>query len=323
MGVRLFFVLSGFLITGILLRCRDLVEEEGFSGAVTLRQFYIRRFLRIFPLFYVVLVTAAALDIETVRETLGWHAAYLSNVYFFGIERFEGPTSHFWSLAVEEQFYLLWPMIIMTIRRRWLGTVIAALVAVGPLFRLTMWLTDAHADFANILLPGCLDALGAGALLAVSGDSRSGALLREEQLRRASLIFGLPMFVTLVWIRMLDRDPWLVYPLFDFAIAVMALWLVAAAARGFGGRLRRVLEWRPLLYIGKISYGVYVYHLFVVKGLSALLPPGILIRGFVLGGITVAIASVSWHLLEEPLNGLKRHFPYRAGVERHTGAEAV
>lgn len=107
-GVQLFFVLSGFLITGILLRCRTSVARLS-----ALRAFYVRRILRIFPLFYCVLLLAYVLNIEPVRETVFWHLPYLSNFYFFSIGRWDGDISHFWSLAVEEQFYLFWPAIVM------------------------------------------------------------------------------------------------------------------------------------------------------------------------------------------------------------------
>lgn len=119
MGVRLFFVLSGFLITGILLQCRRLAETGGQSSLFTLRRFYIRRFLRIFPLFYLVLLVSAVINLQGFRDGLWWHAAYLSNVYFAAGGN-AGATIHFWSLSVEEQFYLIWPWLILYVPRAWL-----------------------------------------------------------------------------------------------------------------------------------------------------------------------------------------------------------
>ena len=109
LGVWLFFVLSGFLITGILLRSRDQVDYGGYQGRFVLRQFYARRILRIFPLYYSVLLLAATIDLGDVRDTIFWHLAYLSN-YLFATQQYWGAvTAHFWSLSVEEQFYILWP----------------------------------------------------------------------------------------------------------------------------------------------------------------------------------------------------------------------
>ena len=110
-AVQLFFVLSGYLITGILLDAR----EQADRGAA-LTTFYIRRALRIFPAYYVALTLAASLNVN-VYDAWPWHAAYLSNVRIALDGKWPGPVSHFWSLSVEEQFYLLWPMIVLFARR--------------------------------------------------------------------------------------------------------------------------------------------------------------------------------------------------------------
>jgi len=106
-GVRLFFVLSGFLITGILTASRD--RPTGLA----LRTFYARRFLRIVRLCYFALFVAFVFNISVVRSTLGWHLAYLTNVLIYARGAWRGAVSHFWSLAVEEQFYLVWPWLML------------------------------------------------------------------------------------------------------------------------------------------------------------------------------------------------------------------
>jgi len=107
-GVPLFFVLSGFLISSILIQCRHY-GDPWFA----MRAFYARRFLRIFPLFYSIIVAAYVLNLAPMRETVLWHVSYLSNFYFFFHQGWNGNVSHFWSLAVEEQFYLFWPAIVL------------------------------------------------------------------------------------------------------------------------------------------------------------------------------------------------------------------
>jgi peptidoglycan/LPS O-acetylase OafA/YrhL len=118
MGVRLFFVLSGFLITGILLKSRELLDSGEQRPSFALGRFYIRRFLRIFPLYYAVLLAAWLLRLWGTRGEMGWHLAYLTNVDLFLRGRWWGDISHFWSLAVEEQFYLVWPLVILLAPRR-------------------------------------------------------------------------------------------------------------------------------------------------------------------------------------------------------------
>lgn len=103
-GVLLFFVISGFLITGILLDAR---ATNGPTRGI-LTAFYARRFLRIFPIYYAVLFVAFVLGFQNVRAEIGWLLTYLSN-WYFASRGFTGPASHLWSLAVEEQFYLFWP----------------------------------------------------------------------------------------------------------------------------------------------------------------------------------------------------------------------
>ena len=131
-GVRLFFVLSGFLITGILLRCRD-DRPDGSPGDrwFSLRQFYIRRFLRIFPLYYFVVTCAVILNYGCARSLLPWLLTYTLNVQL-AISGEWNEFSHFWSLAVEEHFYLAWPWVVLFVPRRWVGSAAVLLVLTGP-----------------------------------------------------------------------------------------------------------------------------------------------------------------------------------------------
>src|SRR6188474_573227 len=113
-GVQLFFVLSGFLITGILLRSRP--TDHGVPLSNALRVFYARRFLRIFPLYYGVLVLCLLLGAGTIYQTWPWHFSYVTNFYYWRYghgDEVSDPFLHFWSLSVEEQFYLMWPLIVL------------------------------------------------------------------------------------------------------------------------------------------------------------------------------------------------------------------
>ena len=113
MGVKVFFVLSGFLITGILLDARGQADQSGVGRTAVLKNFYARRFLRIFPLFYATLALTFLLGVPTVRQFIWWLMFYLGNVLLALHGQWLSGIAHFWSLAVEEQFYLVWPVLIL------------------------------------------------------------------------------------------------------------------------------------------------------------------------------------------------------------------
>lgn len=136
-GVQLFFVLSGFLITGILLDSVSRVRDHGSSIREELKTFYLRRFLRIFPVYYLVLAVTALLGVPTVTEYFGWHALYLTNFLVIELGKLPNPSGVFWSLAVEEQFNLLWPAIVLLTPRRTLVPIMAALILLAIVFRAT------------------------------------------------------------------------------------------------------------------------------------------------------------------------------------------
>jgi len=326
-GVRVFFVLSGFLITGILLRTRvDAGDERGSRGR-SLRRFYIRRVLRIFPLYYFALAIAWKCRLAGVRPAIGWHLAYLSNVRFF-LEnaatpgRWGGPIAHFWSLAVEEQFYLFWPWVIFFAPRRWLPGITLGLVALGPAFRYIVARATGN-DIPSALLPGSIDALALGAYLAMAAlpELRSHPWVRPvgRTVLGSGLVLLAACFAAEHW------NIWWDFRMasFDLAAALLGMWLVARAAHGMEGPVGDALAWTPVRYLGTISYGIYVYHLMLpdvfAKVLQRIGHPDLLASlGFhtlpylaFYGAATVAVAALSWHCLEAPINRLKDRFEYR------------
>jgi peptidoglycan/LPS O-acetylase OafA/YrhL len=307
-GVQLFFVLSGFLITGILLAAGHATT----SRRRTLGAFYGRRFLRIFPAYYSVLLITVLIGIPEVRHGIAWHAAYLSNVRAARLGFWEGPVSHLWSLSVEEQFYLCWPLLVLCVPRIALPTVLAGAVLVGPLTRYALFISTGNVVTTLVLMPSNLDPLALGAGLALVWD-RAGAAARRYMGWIALLSGGM------LWIASMHVPAAFGIALGPLATSLVFVWLVHGAAMGFGGLTKRLLEWRPLVYLGTISYGMYLYHNFVAAGIWRAqqatnvwlrLPP----RGFGLvvyvSVITVLLASASWRVLERPLNDLKVHFRY-------------
>jgi peptidoglycan/LPS O-acetylase OafA/YrhL len=306
MGVLLFFVISGFLITGILLRCRSLAPP-GFS----LRAFYARRALRIFPLYYLVLAVTFALNVEGVREMFVWHASYLSNFYFFLRDDWNGYTSHFWTLAVEEQFYLCWPLLMLLLPENRLALATSLLIGIGIASHFLLPILFPERQLVLTLPSFAFPALGSGALLALAavGKVRPFASL---------CAIGVPAFVVFQVLRSAGLSASVTRPARDLAFIVVATWLVGTAATGFRGPVGRILSWSPLTYLGRISYGIYLLHHLATPTLQAVgqwLQAEWLLHGpwkyAARAALTVGAASLSWACFEGPLNRLKDRFPYR------------
>jgi peptidoglycan/LPS O-acetylase OafA/YrhL len=308
-GVRLFFVLSGFLITRILLRARDLVPAGGVARQF--RVFYARRALRIFPAFYAVIALSWLIGVPDVREGLGWHLLYLSNVRFVLIDDWPAVSAPWWSLSVEEQFYLVWPALMLLLPRRALRPTMLAVIALGPLSRWAMVASGAP-TLAQWTLPvAMLDSLGIGALLAY--DAMAGApagegmrlprWLRLAALPSACLVLlgvAMPTFASLDAARLSFT-----------ALAIVFAWMVGRAARGWTGAAGSVMSWRPLVFLGRISYGIYLYHtvalwLLAQRGGQMRLRYAVALYTIA----TIVAAMASWYLLERPINSLKRFVPY-------------
>jgi peptidoglycan/LPS O-acetylase OafA/YrhL/thiol-disulfide isomerase/thioredoxin len=317
-GVTLFFVLSGFLITGILLKCRTYVDRDGQSVLFTLRQFYARRFLRIFPVYYLALALLWIMHDKGVRAELGWHLAYLTNirmamnarVHYFPHWSIE----HFWSLAVEEQFYLVWPCVVLLVSRRTLLWTVCAMVCAGPALRFAALGLHQHQSIIVTLPFFWLDALGLGSLLAVASDPEFAMSHLLPLARKAALLAGLAAIGFAFYLEHLHRHFSLMYAVYYLGYALVFVWLVSRAAEGFAGIMGRVMSFKPLLWIGTISYGIYVFHyilrVYTIHGLKPIHSQ--LLYAAVLAVASIALAACSFYFFEAPINRLKRHFSYRA-----------
>jgi peptidoglycan/LPS O-acetylase OafA/YrhL len=301
LGVRLFFVLSGYLITGMLLEARD-------RGTSPLRNFYARRALRLLPAFYALLGACLLVDTGGIRAVGPWHALYASNI-LFALQGDYVPwyTAAWWTLAVEEHFYLLWPLVIMTGPRRWLPWICLAALPLALGWRGAVeWMAEDY--FPNLLLPASLDALAGGSLLALL--ARDGSRwLRWVGLAGCLSALGWAVLVAL-------GQTWTWWA--PVAQVPMFVAIVHYAGRGIGGWVGRILASPPALYGGRISYGIYLYHLPVWYGLTVLLGPDFIPSGWALFTVgtlvSVCVAALSWHLLEAPCNKLKHRFPFPSRV---------
>jgi peptidoglycan/LPS O-acetylase OafA/YrhL len=303
-AVWLFFVLSGFLITGILVEARDRAAAVGEPMRRVWGAFWVRRALRIFPLYYAALAVALACGFEGVRREWPWFAAYLVNLRPAIVGEAVPSLGHFWSLAVEEQFYLLWPPLCLWLPRDRLALVATAAVVAAPIWRIAMARAGLNSTAIDFATPCCLDGLCLGALAAIRRPPPGWMA-----------VAGLLAALSPVWPPHVPG-----WALQRTGLALAACWLVGRAATGFGGIAGRILGSRPFRYVGRISYGVYVihamipgvaawsrYHLGTSLGCPA--ERGSALFLYVLA-VTLVLASLSWSVFEGPLNDLKRFFPY-------------
>jgi peptidoglycan/LPS O-acetylase OafA/YrhL len=303
-GVDLFFVLSGFLITGILL------DTKGGPGY--LRSFYGRRVVRILPVYY---LTLAILTITVGVPHAPWFWGYAVNLLIARENSFAvaaNGTSHLWTLAIEEQFYLVWPAIVMACRPRTLLRVCIGLATLAFLLRVRLVHSNGMTPVVTMYTFTLtrIDGLAFGAIVSVMLRHYRDALER----------WALPVFVLSGAIVLELVAVFHGFPSFSPIIAMIgygALDLSFAGGIGLvalGSRGTKWLEARVLTSTGKYSYGLYVYHWPLCAAARRVFVASSLLQalGFatVVGALTVAVAVLSWHVWERPWLSLKRFMPY-------------
>jgi peptidoglycan/LPS O-acetylase OafA/YrhL len=326
-GVDLFFVLSGFLITGIL------YDAKGGPGYF--RSFYARRSLRIFPLYYltlfvffIVLPRLAPADpsLDALAHEAGWYWAYLVNLRV-ALLRWSpvGLLEHFWSLSVEEQFYLVWPWLVYALRRRPL--MVFCCLSFGAALLVRLGLVQAgRPEAAYVLTPARFDTLAAGAFVALAARGPRDMARLQRWAPWAAAAAALGLVILIGWRGGLEAEVRAVqlvgYPLLAL---LSAAFLGLTLTRPPTSLLRRALASRSLRFFGQYSYALYVIHHPLVLylrawglGVSAWprlfgsqLPAQL---GFIVLGtlLTVLAALLTWHVVEAPFLRLKRLFPYRS-----------
>ena len=322
-GVTLFFSLSGFLITGILF---DTLGSDNYF-----RTFYGRRILRIFPVYYGLLLLLLVL---TPILHLDWQGqayrlwTYTTNLPFTN-EWSANPAPflnfrHFWSLAVEEQFYLLWPFLVFWLRG-WSKILTVALTGAFLALVFRTLLVVFHLTPQNHSLPFCMDALLLGAALSLAVRSK----YRDRTLR-----MGVPVFLAAAAITLWQaiRDPNLRWEssifLTTIGLSIIAVGCTALVAASLvpGSITQRFFSLRFLRFFGTYSYGLYVYHYSVDAALTNRLRIWLELHGAskmsaILGAaipvalISIVLAVLSYQLYEKHFLTMKRLFPYRKKVE--------
>lgn len=311
-GVTLFFLLSGFLITQILLQNRKDNELNGRNNFFSIKQFYIRRTLRIFPVYYVTLFILWLFNVQSIRDKIMWFILYASNIYFYEYQKFDGPLSHLWTLAVEEQFYIIWPFIILFTPSKYLFKTIITVTVFGIFFSpLSLYFSDSvfySTDFLDFLTPSCMDSFGLGAILAYYRVYKNDKFIFIG--KNFHIILSAVILMILVNFFTENIFAKLFY---NFNISVLSLFLISRAAAGFKGITGKILDNRVLIYLGKISYGLYLFHNFIPliwKSLNLPVINNVSIRFIIYFMVLTALATLSWFILEKPVNSLKKKFSY-------------
>lgn len=317
-GVDLFFVLSGFLITGILL---DSKQQPHYF-----RNFYARRALRILPLYYGMLVAALVLlplvsqgassIFAEARDRQAWLWLFGTNVLQAKIGGWPfGCFDHFWSLAVEGHFYFVWPLVIFLTNHR---TAIAACIAVVLLSCATRiaWLLAGGNDVApEVFTLFRADALAMGALLAVLAKQPSGLMRWKSWSQYGFWMLGLALVVLAIGNRRLLTIP-------DTLFAAFFTCLISAAVVAPAGTVTSAF-WNAnwLRFFGKYSYAMYVFQYPLIPILAPILSVELLTNDLgnasvaraayivLMTAITTAVAFASWHLYEKHFLSLKSLFP--------------
>ena len=322
MGVDLFFVLSGYLITGILLRT---VDDPHYY-----RNFIVRRALRIFPLYYVCLAlfTAAAWlgggqqwsDMQ--KWGLGWFVVYLGNVRT-ALHGFPPVFSFIplWSLQIEEQFYVLYPLVVLLLSRQNLRRFLVGCVVTAPLLRVFLVLFVTGSSGARyVLMPCRMDALALGGLVAILARCEPARWPSRAQVRSAALIAGFAALAVyaFAWRSQPAESPFhpltssLGYSLNGIAFAS----LLAIVVLSPSPVLAAVLRWRPFTYTGEIAYGLYLLHgpaawmgrKLVMATIGVEVAPHSAAAVPITFLASYLAAGLSWRYFESPVLALKDRF---------------
>ena len=326
-GVDLFFVLSGFLITGILL---DTKGNRGYF-----RNFYARRALRIFPLYYGFLfvwfvITPRVFDLAPTgpygsgSDRQLWFWTYLSN-YLSVVKGAIVPhgLNHFWTLAIEEQFYLVWPALVLLVSPKRLRTICLLILPAGLLFRLWLMTTEYAHTGGYVLTPARVGTLAVGAWLAAA--IREPALRKRLERLAPKVFFGsviLLVAINFPDFRLQGYDPVMQtigFPL--LAILSASILVIAMDSQRRKAWHQKLLRRWELRFFGKYSYGMYVLHLPVIVAFEAIgfsiaafpktghsdIPAAVVFTSIALG-VTTVLAYASWHLYEKQFLRLKKRF---------------
>lgn len=311
-GLYFFLALTGFLITRSLLRERDRGDSSAERWrSRAFKDFQTRRALRILIPCYVAMLFGLLVGAPDLRSHPLWYFTHLVNFHIAYLPEWPSGTSHYWTLAIQQQFYLCWPLLIFLAPRRWLGPLMIGIALIAPLSRFVLGQYFPEVIHPGAITSSALDYLAIGSLLALL--LARGIAPTDRRIRLAAWIC-LPLYLILY---VSDESGHSIPVLRHFQqtfLSISIVGLIAATLAGLPAPLGRVLNHSSLQHIGKISYGLYLFHTTVPLAIGFLLPflwpPGsgngmLVLRLLVFALSSWGIAWLSWRYLEQPLARIK------------------
>ncbi len=313
-GVDLFFIISGFLITKILIESKLSIDEGKQPLSHVLKAFYWRRILRIFPIYYLTLAFLYLINLQNTTEVFAWLVSYTTNIWISLDKPYIGSFNHLWSLAVEEQFYLIWPFLILFTSRKSFPVLIVLTIASSVIFKFSYYLIYGWSDAINNFTLSGADSLGLGALIAYLFIFKRNVL---QNINKAWYL----LVISFVLFLFFDTRPFpndllgavggnTIFSIFGFFV------VAKASEEKFTGIARVVLENPVSRHLGKISYGIYLYHFFMPDlynwlslDLHMFSPDSAFRKAFYVIAV-IAISELSWYLVEKPILKYKDRFKY-------------
>ncbi len=284
------------------------------------KNFYIRRTLRIFPIYYLVLIIFGILNDPAIKQDGIYYFTYTSNYLFYSEQFFPGRLSHLWSLAVEEQFYLLWPWLMILINKRLLPYLIAVFLIIGVS---SNYIFTGKGWWVEIFTPSCFDAFAIGGFLSYLINYRHDVIAAIQPKFKWIFSGVLALFL-------LDVFKYSFLPARSVHALLAIVIIYYCLFKRNNKVLNYVLDNKWLMKMGKVSYGMYLYHLFIPelwiwinKKVNTwdidlfynnampveIKPIWLFIQQF---AFLLLICVLSWKLIEKPINSLKRKFEYKS-----------
>jgi peptidoglycan/LPS O-acetylase OafA/YrhL len=333
LGVTMFFVLSGFLITRILIQSKLKDDHTGRSHWFSVKQFIIRRSIRIFPIYFLAIFVLYALDIPPVRDTILWSLTYTTNIYIATRQTWMGTIDHLWSLAVEEQYYLIFPYLILFLPIKNYLKILSGMILLSVILRLVLFFNGNPWMVQYVLMPTCLDSFGLGGILAYFFTFQKETTFKEICSAKYLIMSLLILVLFFILSRQYQISSTQVHHFGNLVVerfigSIFCFFLIAKAVNGYDGLMKWLLENPLVSFLGRISYGLYLYHNFVynffhtpqsslilrslykIQRIIPSMTQNVTFELLYFFGITAFLATLSWYLIEKPVNNLKKYFTY-------------
>lgn len=293
----IFFLLSGYLIT------RSLLGRKQEPGQMF--SYHARRLTRLLPALYLMLGLGWLIGLEEFQQDLPWHAGLLSNIFMAFSNDWAGGLSHLWSLAVQEQFYLLWPLVLL-LPARFLPGILIGLYVGAAIFRAACLQTGAPDLVRWLMLPASLDAFAAGGLIAWAMAGKDGPLIPAKWRLPAAAI-ALTCWIISRQLRYLEGTGSLALAFVEFFETATLAYLLILLLQNGRNVIVRVFSSAWLVFLGQISYGLYIWHVMVHHALGPHLSRWGLsdeehnvVRCAILTLASIGVAALSWIAVEKP-----------------------